>query len=118
MYHMCSQDDHPGPLRHRPVLSWTEPSARLTPGAFSFLVRISEFGILPARQIVEGVGALSIGVPLVDLFGDALDDLVIAFEDATASVPCCNSLWVIHDAAPRFRRPRIDGSRSFGRLIR
>src|SRR5262245_1447702 len=41
MYHMCSQDDHPGPLRHGPVLSWTEPSAHLTPGAFSFLIRVS-----------------------------------------------------------------------------
>src|SRR5262249_59251363 len=39
-----------------------------------------------ARQLVAPaivcVGALLIGVPLVDLFGDALDNLVVAFDDA------------------------------------
>src|SRR6516164_2165175 len=52
MYHLYPRDNHPGPLRHRPVLSSTEPSAHLMPGAFSFLIRVSGgvgHGTAPAR---------------------------------------------------------------------
>src|SRR5689334_22651808 len=37
MHHLHTRDNRPGPLRYRPVLSWTEPSAPHAPGVFSFL---------------------------------------------------------------------------------